>query len=180
MVRHLPWHSAISIHSALHSVLDTDTSWCSLASDVDFCRICHYLQPQSRSYNKRVPPDTAAFRFFLSGSRSPKQHPASFQCRQPILYLSLGNVHAATLWRYRSNSWPSCRNSPVHSGDDCRRLADSQHCQKNHSCREHLCTPSACPSLRSVILTLTIQFPSFASGKCQLSSQQRSKARMPV
>lgn len=100
-------------------------------------------------YNKRVPPDTAAFRFFLSGSRSPKQHPASFQCRQPILYLSLGNVHAATLWRYRSNSWPSCRNSPVHSGDDCRRLADSQHCQKNHRCREHLCTPSACPSLMS-------------------------------
>ena len=122
----------------------------------------------------------ADLRFFLSGSRSPKQHPASFQCRQPILYLSLGNVHAATLWRYRPNSWPSCRNYPVHSGDDCRRLADSQHCQKNHSCREHLCTPSACPSLRSVILTLTIQFPSFASGKCQLSSQQRSKARMPV
>ena len=51
---------------------------------------------------------------------------------------------------------------------------------KDYNVREHLCTPSACPSLRSVILTLTIQFPSFASGKCQLSSQQRSKARMPV
>ena len=62
---------------------------------------------------------------FLSGSRSSEWHPASLQRRQPVLYLPMGNVHPAALWRYRSDTRPSDRHSPVHSCDGCRRLAHS-------------------------------------------------------
>lgn len=108
-----------------HPVLDADTAWHPLASDVDFCRIRHYFQSRSRSYNQRLPSDTATFCLFLPGSRSSEWHPASLQRRQPVLYLPMGNVHPAALWRYRSDTRPSNRHSPVHSCDGYRRLAHS-------------------------------------------------------
>ena len=42
-----------------------------------------------------------------------------------LFYLPMGNVHPAALWRYRSDTRPSDRHSPVHSCDGCRRLAHS-------------------------------------------------------